>query len=276
MNIGEFLHFWSGAIKADLNSLHEASEFKYKNSLLFNMKYTPFIIFIFLTVTSLGVKAQNKKDFDWNSVGDYISRDSVTKKKYTLIFVNKDSTFAKTGKAVQQRMEDTFFEVYPKLAKEYNKKTLEKVIFIIDPNYNGVAATSGNIIRYNPQWMLKTPTDIDVVTHEVMHIVQGYGYGSGPVWLTEGIADYVRYKFGVDNAGAKWTLPAYKSGQSYTNSYRITARFFIWVQNKVKADLVKKLDDQLRRHAYSENSWKDLTGKTLDELWNSYVADPVI
>ena len=240
------------------------------------MKSITFLICFMLTLMSFSIKAQNKKKFDWNTVGNYISRDSITKKKYTLIFVNEDSTFAKAGKAVQQRMEDTFFEVYPKLAKEYNKKTLEKVIFIIDPNYNGVAATSGNIIRYNPQWMLRVPTDIDVVTHEVMHIVQGYGYNAGPVWLTEGIADYVRYKFGVDNAGAKWTLPDYKTGQKYTNSYRITARFFIWVQNKYKADLVKKIDDQLRRHVYSENSWKDLTGKTLDELLSSYAANPAI
>lgn len=240
------------------------------------MKYNILLICLFLTVTTYCVQAQNKKHFDWNTVGNYISRDSITKKKYTLIFINKDSVFAKSGKEIQQRMEETFFKVYPKLAKEYNKKTLDKVIFLIDPNYNGVAATSGNIIRYNPTWMLKTPTDIDVVTHEVMHIVQGYGYGSGPVWLTEGIADYVRYKFGVDNAGAKWTLPDYKAGQNYTNSYRITARFFIWVQNNIKSDLVKQLDDQLRKHTYTENSWKQLTGKTIDELWSSYTANPTV
>ncbi len=48
-----------------------------------------------------------------------------------------------------------------------------------------------------------------------MHIVQNYGRSTRPGWLTEGIADYVRYKYGVDNVGSKWALPDYKAGQSY-------------------------------------------------------------
>ncbi|RYE26717.1 MAG: secretory protein [Sphingobacteriaceae bacterium] len=237
------------------------------------MKHLKLLTFLLLVILANSVKAQ---DDPWHRIGNYLSLDSMMKKGYTLIFINKDSTFATTGGQVKQHMEDTFFEVYPKLAKTYNKNTLKKVIFIIDPNYNGVAATSGSIIRYNPSWMLRKPTDIDVVTHEVMHIVQEYGYGAGPVWLTEGIADYVRYKFGVDNEGAKWSLTPYREGQSYKNSYRITARFFVWAEKHGNANLVKQLDAQLRSHAYNEDSWKQLTGKTLDELWNTYIVDPKI
>jgi len=124
--------------------------------------------------------------------------------------------------------------------------------------------------------MMAHPKDIDVVTHEVMHIVQEYGYSAGPVWLTEGIADYARAKFGVDNAGANWTLPEYKASQSYTNSYRVTARFFIWIEKNVKPGFVKDVDAQLRKHTYTENTWKGETGKTLDELWADYSANPAI
>jgi len=60
-----------------------------------------------------------------------------------------------------------------------------------------------------------------------MHIVQDYGQSTGPGWLTEGIADYARYKFGVNNPAAKWALPAYKSTQKYTDAYRVTARFLV-------------------------------------------------
>jgi hypothetical protein len=132
------------------------------------------------------------------------------------------------------------------------------------------------VVRYNPGWMLHTPTDIDVVTHEVMHIVQEYGYSAGPVWLTEGIADYVRYKFGTDNAGAGWSLTPFNKNQSFKNSYRITARFMVWLEKNGQKDLVKKLDGQLRTHTYSEESWQKLTGHTLEELWASYSANPVI
>jgi hypothetical protein len=105
-----------------------------------------------------------------------------------------------------------------------------------------------------------------------MHVVQNYGRSGGPGWLTEGIADYARYKFGVNNEGAKWALPPYKAGQSYRNSYRITAAFFNWLETKQYAGLVKKVDAQLRDHTYTSSTWKDLTGKTLDELWADYAS----
>jgi hypothetical protein len=87
--------------------------------------------------------------------------------------------------------------------------------------------------------MQKHPEDLDVVTHEVMHIVQNYDRSTLPGWLTEGIADYVRYKYGVDNAGSKWALPYYKAGQSYKNSYRITARFLNRLENNRHSRIVK-------------------------------------
>jgi hypothetical protein len=220
----------------------------------------------------IGIQA-NAQQGDWKTVGKFISRDSITKNNYTLIFVNLDSTFVKQGEAVKQRMEDAFFKVYPQEAKAFNKKTLRKVVFIIDPNYNGVAATADGTVRFNPKWMLKQPTDLDVVTHEVMHIVQDYGDNAGPGWLTEGIADYVRYVYGVDNIAAKWTLPALKPTHHYDNAYRITARFLVWIEKDVKKGIVQKLDSQLRNHTYTDESWRKLTGKTIDELWAAYVAN---
>jgi hypothetical protein len=109
-----------------------------------------------------------------------------------------------------------------------------------------------------------------------MHIVQGYGYSAGPVWLTEGIADYVRYKYGVDNVGSKWSLPNYSEKQSYKNSYRITARFFAWLEQNVKPGLIANLDSQLRAHQYTEQSWVNLSGKTIDQLWDDYIKNPVV
>ena len=109
-----------------------------------------------------------------------------------------------------------------------------------------------------------------------MHIVQDYGESVGPGWLTEGIADYARYKFGVNNLAAKWALPEYKPTQNYDNAYRITARFLAWMEVKVKPGIVKTLDAQLRRHTYTDRSWKQLTGKSADELWKAYSHNPAI
>jgi len=194
-------------------------------------------------------------------------------KGYKLTFVNYDATF---DTLLQQRMVKTFFTVYPELAKTYNKKTLKEVTMVIDTSYKGVAETANGKVTINYMWLHKHPEDIDVITHEVMHIVQDYGDSNGPGWLTEGIADYARYKFGVNNDAAKWKLPDYKPTQNYTDAYRVTARFLLWMEEKVKPGIVKQLDSQMREHTFTDNTWQQLTGKTLDELWKSYVQNPVI
>lgn len=205
---------------------------------------------------------------------DYISQDSVTKNGYTLIFTNNSPDFATdAGNKVKDRMIDAFFKVYAQEAAIYNPKTATKVYFLMDPSYTGVAETGGAHVRYNPKWMLAAPTDLDVVTHEVMHIVQAYN-GDNPGWLVEGIADFARYKFGVDNVGSGWSLPDYAAGQNYTDSYRITARFLVWLEKNVKPNLVKDLDAACRQGTYSDQTWKTQTGKTVDELWTAYTAEP--
>lgn len=199
--------------------------------------------------------------------------DSFSKKGLALVFINKDSSFSTETK---QKMIDAFYKVYPAERKRFNKDAAERVVFIIDPGYKGVAATGGGVVRYNPKWLKDHPEDIDVVTHEVMHIVQNYGRSGGPGWLTEGIADYVRYKYGVNNVAGKWTLPDYKEGQSYTNSYRVTARFLVWLEEQGHTKLVNKLDAALRSHTYMPELWKEVTGKTVEELWAEYAKNPAV
>lgn len=201
----------------------------------------------------------------------FSERDSITRNGYTLIFINKDSAFSNT---VSKNLKETFFEVYPKLVNRFNQEAASKVVFVIEPKYQGVAATSRGRVVFSPAWYKKNPHDIDVVTHEVMHIVQDYGRTNGPGWLTEGIADYVRYRYGVGNQAANWKLPEVAPEQSYTNSYRITARFLAWLEEKKKDTIVDQLDLAMRNHEYREDIWKELTGKTVDELWAEYVSNP--
>jgi hypothetical protein len=200
--------------------------------------------------------------------------DTIKRSGYTLIVSGNDDHF---DDAIKQKLISTFFTVYPKIVKEYNKKSLKTVSFFIDTAYHGVAATDNGRVVFSVAYMTKHPNDIDVVTHEVMHIAQDYGnFEGGPGWLTEGIADYVRHEHGVANEAAKWKLPDYKPTQNYDNAYRITARFLVWVETKVKKGTVKKLDSQMRDHTYTDASWTKLTGKTVQELWMSYSENPNI
>jgi hypothetical protein len=179
--------------------------------------------------------------------------------------------------AVKQELIDAFFKVYPLEIKRFNTASATYVIFDVDTAYKGVAATGNAHVRYNPEWFRKHPEDIDVVTHEVMHIVQNYGGKDVPGWLTEGIADYARYTFGINNEAAGWKLTDYKAGQSYTNAYRITARFLVWAEkHKQQPTLANQLDKAMRSGQYKPELWKQITGKTVDELWAEYITDPVI
>jgi hypothetical protein len=226
------------------------------------------IILMFITAACV---AQN----DWNKTSSTndISRDTISKESYTLVFINKDSSFDKT---VQQNLINTFFTVYPEEVKEYNPNSMKKVYMIIDPDYKGVAATNNGIVRINPEWFHKHPQDIDVVTHEVMHIVQAYNWNAVPGWITEGIADFVRNEYGVNNNVANWTLPDYNPRQNYTNAYRVTARFFIWLQQHYDKKLVRELNIAARDKTYTSAFWKNKTGKSVDELWHIYAENPTI
>lgn len=204
---------------------------------------------------------------------NYLTRNVILRKGDTLIFINKYPDFNKT---MQERLIHVFFKVYPKEMKRFNPAAVSKVTFIIDPSYKGVAATSGATVHFNPQWFKQHPEDIDVVTHEVMHIVQAYHFGHTPGWLVEGIADYVRYIYGINNKKAGWAMPDYSSKQSYENSYRITARFLAWVNKKIDKSIVVKLDAALRNGTYKKSIWKKLTGKTIEQLWHSYSQNPTL
>ncbi|MHC8948825.1 basic secretory protein-like protein [Sphingobacterium hungaricum] len=218
-------------------------------------------------------QAQDRWSRVENDIKVAVSVDTLKKGKYTLVYIDKAKGFDPT---VKQKLIDVFFVNYPLLAKKYNKKAMTKVIFVMDPDYDGIAAAGGGVIRFNPEWFKKNPGDIDIVTHEGMHIVQGYPGGAGPGWITEGIADYVRFVNGVDNAGANWSLPELKPDHHYENAYRITARFFYWIEKNVKKGTMVKLDNAMRTKTYSADFWKNQTGKTIDELWALYVSNPAI
>ncbi|SEK71255.1 basic secretory protein-like protein [Parapedobacter koreensis] len=195
--------------------------------------------------------------------------DTLVQNGFQLIFVQQDPDF---DSHVATRLKETFFQVYPVLVATYNPDAVHHVTLTIDTAYDGVAYAHDGRVVISQAWLKKMPRDVDVVTHEVMHIVQAYPSGSGPGWIIEGIADYVRYKYGVDNVGAGWSLPDVQEEHHYTNSYRIAARFLDWIEQTRKKEFVKTLDKAMRVRAYTEAIWRAETGLGLDELWAAYAT----
>jgi hypothetical protein len=196
--------------------------------------------------------------------------DTITREGYTLVFYNLHPGF---DTSTRRRLIDAFFQVYPLEVRRFNAKAAREVIFTIDPGYDGVAETSGNRVRISPRWLKAHPEDIDVVTHEAMHIVQNYSHPV-PGWLTEGIADYARYTYGINNHNGNWWLPDFRANQHYTNAYRVTARFFIWLEKNQPTGIIESLDKAAREGQYTSQIWTKLTGKTVDDLWQDYSQHP--
>ncbi|MBE8713601.1 basic secretory protein-like protein [Sphingobacterium hungaricum] len=198
--------------------------------------------------------------------------DSISKDGLTLHFINKTGS---QQLAYQEKMIETFFTNYPKLLNDFNPNAQKSLYFIVDPTYDGVAYAIGKVVVYSYNYMQSNPKDIDVVTHEIMHHIQAYS-GGAPGWLSEGIADYVRYAYGLDNAGAGWSLPNFQSNQSYTDAYRVTARFLAWIEKHVKPGFVKDVDQAIRNKTYTEAFWQANTGKNVDDLWAKYASNPAL
>lgn len=188
----------------------------------------------------------------------------------------QDATGALAAPA-RQRIVDTFYSAYLRERADFHPAAPAEVHIVIDPAYDGVAYVGekdkASTITINPGWLVKHPDDIDLVTHEAMHIVQGYpSYGDTrvPGWLVEGIADYARDRYGTDNAAAGWALPdKVGKGQSVESGYRVTGAFLKWAEAG-HPGLVLALDKALRNGQYTLALWQQHTGKGLPALWAEY------
>src|ERR1043165_3008518 len=73
------------------------------------------------------------------------------------------------------------------------------------------------------------------MSHEAVHVAQQYGRARGrnrvPGWLTEGIADYIRWWKYEPASMRRPVAPTKRNGQpaSYTDSYQTTAAFLEYV-----------------------------------------------
>jgi hypothetical protein len=137
-------------------------------------------------------------------------------------------------------------------------------------DYRGVAATGRTRITGSVKYFQDHPDDFGAMVHETVHVVQAYGYGRGnPGWLVEGIADYIRFfKYEPGKVGRLGN----PDRLHYNGSYRVTARFLNYVTEKYDRQLVKKLNAAMRQGKYSDDLFKDYTGKTVAELDDEWRA----
>lgn len=148
-------------------------------------------------------------------------------------------------------------------------------LHLVDDPGGWIGGTQGRQIHLRLGYLLEHPWDIDVLTHELFHVVQDYGQAQYPVWAMEGLADYARHHYGLYNRQAGWSLPTLHPQQHYTDSYRVTARFFVWLQEQHGAGHLESLDRLLRTGDYADGWWLTRFQKTLEQLWSDYQGRPI-
>ncbi len=171
-------------------------------------------------------------------------------------------------------------EWYPKIVEMLPGKDFKapgSFSIVFDNKYEGVAATMGTRVVCNPAWYrteLKREA-LGSVVHELVHVVQQYGGRRGvPVWITEGLADYIRwYLYEPQSKGCE--IPAHAAGRvKHDMSYRISANFLNWVIAHHDKDFLREMNAALREGRYSPALWTERTKKDLETLgadWKKFL-----
>jgi hypothetical protein len=172
------------------------------------------------------------------------------------------------GKKAQQTVEK-WHPLIAKMLQSDGFTAPDRVQLVFKKDMKGVAYATGNTIVIAAHWVKEHPDDLGMVVHELTHVVQAYPGGNRDAgWLTEGIADYVRF-FHYEPK-TKLRLPR---RASYRDGYRTTALFLAWIEKNHDKDIVRKLNADLRKGKYRSSLFKKYTSKSVDDLWTAFVAE---
>jgi len=120
-----------------------------------------------------------------------------------------------------------------------------------------------------------TETLIDLVAHEVAHVLQVPYLGYAPPGFIEGMATFVEQEF----TNPPMEAQPYAYGMHYLNGYDHAANFYRWIDENYRVGqtpIVDSLHVQLLASTYTSQSWVDLTGHTMEELWEIFSGGAVV
>lgn len=161
------------------------------------------------------------------------------------------------------------------ISKETTGKSFQppaKITLVFKKTLNVPAYCSGGTITINGEWVTAHPDDLGMVVHELTHAVQQYPRNEVDAgWLTEGIADYTRWwRYEPElHATSGRTKPDFAKAK-YTDAYRTTAVWLAWIEKRYDRRTVPALDFKMRQGKDPMPVFKQLTGKTADELWEEF------
>ncbi|XP_006661891.1 uncharacterized protein LOC102706684 [Oryza brachyantha] len=152
-----------------------------------------------------------------------------------------------------------------------DRKPVDAVTLAVE-DIGGVAFTSANGIHLSAQYVGGYSGDVraevtGVLYHEATHVWQWDGRGGANGGLIEGIADFVRLRAGY--APSHWVRPG--QGDRWDQGYDVTARFLDYCDSSVVQGFVAQLNAKMK-DGYSDDFFVQISGKTVDQLWQDYKA----
>lgn len=148
-------------------------------------------------------------------------------------------------------------------------KTIRLEFYRLKPDYVAAAAR-GDRVLINAPYVLANrgkPDMFRMIAHELVHIAQAYPEGAGPAWMTEGIADYVRYYvLFPDDPGR-----AFDPGQEdWREGYSPAAGLLAWADAKWPGTLAR-VNAAMRGGDKGDVAFAAATGATPAVLWRAYL-----
>lgn len=171
------------------------------------------------------------------------------------------------GRAAEALCAMWYPQIVMALKSDDSARVLPPVVKIIfEKDMKSVAHVAGPKMHIAAGWVKSHPNDFGMVIHELTHLVQRYPR-SDAGWLVEGIADYVRSKYFEPNL----VLPRINFEKAkWTDAYKTTAAFLIWLETKHGTDVIPRLNAALRAQTYSDALFKEISGQELAALWTEF------
>ncbi len=174
-------------------------------------------------------------------------------------------------------IKNVFNDVFKKMWDKYGYSNECPVItFIIDSNLivDGASAVeigNGRIAFRENNFSRLNGYAVDLIVHELTHIVQEYQNTKTFSWLTEGIADYIAAEYSEHKRSL---IPKQYNGGSLYSGYLTTAGFLIWLEeDKDYTDIVMKLHRCMQEGKIQNETFEILTGQSLSDLWKEYSGE---
>jgi hypothetical protein len=157
-----------------------------------------------------------------------------------------------------------------------------------------------NSIRIDPVWAAKADQGEfeGVLIHELTHVVEDYRglqslrcdglrgvycffrvrldfSGNRYHWISEGIADYIRFAHFQPERRAQFNPPDLPA-KGYKRGYQVAAAFLLWLEQNKDKDIVRSVNRAVNAHTYSPAIFRKRCGASLDQLWAEFVRrEPV-